>query len=333
MKGTHPIFSRKPSLGWLAGILALVFITACDPEEINLDAPILTPPTGLTVQGGETVQVDIAVVAPGTISTVEVSTTAGTATIDNEETLVGSTTGTANITYTTTAEVSGDQTITLTITDERGNSSDATASVEVFAPMQFGMAMVSGAGGVTTTFLEGYLNLDVTELTNSSATELAQFAALYSDGEALFTAGFGAPATMGKYVFNSAGDAVLDQQIIVPGSNSFSAIEIIDTNTAYATVGGGLSRAIQFSPSEMRITGEIDLSDAGEGLFYSDILVRDNTAFIALNDFGDSGEAMVAVVDLSTNTLSKVITDDRTATLFGTLTTAILAQDDDLLIK
>jgi hypothetical protein len=65
---------------------------------------------------------------------------------------------------------------------------------------------------------------------------------------------------MSKYVFNSTGAAVLDQEIIVPGSSSFSAVEIISEQTAYATVGGGLSRAVIFSPTDMRITGEIDLT-------------------------------------------------------------------------
>jgi hypothetical protein len=63
-------------------------------------------------------------------------------------------------------------------------------------------------------------------------------------------------------------------------------------------------------------------------LFYSDIIVRDQHLFIALNDFGGSGMAKVAVIDLTTNKLEKVITDDRTATLFGTLPTAIMAMDE-----
>jgi hypothetical protein len=77
----------------------------------------------------------------------------------------------------------------------------------------------------------------------------------------------------------------------------------------------------------MRITGEIDLSSAGSGLFYSDIIASGDNLFIALNDFGGSGEAKVAVIDLTTNTLTKVISDDRTATLFGTLTSSIMVKD------
>ena len=85
----------------------------------------------------------------------------------------------------------------------------------------------------------------------------------------------------------------------------------------------------------MRITGEIDLSDAGEGVYYSDMIIRDNTLFIALNDFGSSAQAMVAVVNLEDNTLEKVITDDRTATLFGTLNSSIMVLDenDDIYVQ
>lgn len=319
--------SRQVSLMLFFSLASLVVFTACDPKPLDVDDPILTPPTGLTVRGGESVTVSINVVAPGTIGEVTATATAGEVTVTNASDLVDKTTGTATLTYTTTKDISGEQTITLTVKDKQENSSNTTATIEVFAPVQFGLAMVSGASGVTTTFLEGYVDLDGSALNNASATELAQFAALYSDGKSLFTAGFGAPATMGKYVFNSSGDAVLNEQIIVPGSNSFSAIEIVDETKAYATVGGGISRAIAFSPKDMRITGEIDLSKAGDGWFYSDLLVRGNTLFIALNDFGGSGAAQIAVVDLNSDTLQKVITDDRTSTLFGTLTSSILTQD------
>ena len=207
------------------------------------------------------------------------------------------------------------------------NDDDPDTDPEV--TITYGMSLVSGAGDVSTTFIHGFEDLNISEIDNSNSTELSQFASIYSDGSSVFTAGFGAPATMGKYVFNAAGEAELNQEIIVPGSSSFSAVEIVDQDEAYATVGGGLSRAVLFSPSEMRITGEIDLTNAGEGLFYSDMIVRDNTLFIALNDFGGSGEAKVAVVDLATNELEKVITDDRTATLFGTLPTAIMVLDEN----
>ncbi|MDN5210418.1 hypothetical protein QQ020_00115 [Fulvivirgaceae bacterium BMA12] len=321
------------SLNLLLVILtaATLLVSSCsdDDPDIDINAPIISADEGLSMRGGQTEEFTFSVIAPGTVSEVKVAASAGTASILNEEELVGSTNRSARISYETNKDISGTQTVTLTITDQQGKSSSQPAEIEVFAPITFGLALVSGAGTVTTTFLQGLIDLDITSVDNSSSTELAQFAAIYSDGSSLFTAGFGAPATMGKYVFNSAGEAALDQEIIVPGSNSFSSVEIIDENKAYATVGGGLSRAVEFSPSEMRITGEIDLSDAGDGLFYSDMIVRGNTLFIALNDFGGSGEAKVAVVDLATNTLEKVISDARTATLFGTLTTSIMVQDEN----
>ncbi|MTI22870.1 hypothetical protein E1176_17695 [Fulvivirga sp. RKSG066] len=316
------------SLTLVFAVSAMVSCIDDDPG-IDPDAPVIQAAEGSSVRGGETLEVTFTVIAPGTVSEVTVAASAGTATIINTDDIVGTTNAEATVSYETAADISGTQTVTLTVTDQQGKSTNQAVEVEVFAPVNYGMALVSGAGDVTTTFLQGLIDLDLNTIDNSSSTELAQFAAVYSDGNALFTAGFGAPATMGKYVFNSAGEAKLDQEIIVPGSSSFSSVEIIDENKGYATVGGGLSRAVQFSPSEMRITGEIDLSSAGEGLFYSDMIVRGNTLFIALNDFGGSGEAMVAVVDLQTNTLEKVITDTRTSTLFGSLTTAIMTEADN----
>ncbi len=198
---------------------------------------------------------------------------------------------------------------------------------ETTVKINHGLAIVSGAGDVKTTFLQGLTDLNQTSIDNANGTEVGQFSSIYSDGKAMFTAGFGAPATMKKFVFDKTGKAVLDQEIIIPGSNSFSSVEILNETTGYATVGGGISKVIQFNPATMRITGEINLKDAGDGLFYSDMIIRDTNLFITLNDFGGSGSAKIAVVDLNTNSLSKVITDDRTATLFNTLTAEIMTTD------
>lgn len=207
------------------------------------------------------------------------------------------------------------------------NNDDPVQSGEPIVNIKYGVSIVSGAGNVQTTFLQGLTDLKVSSINNSNGIELGQFSSIYSDGKSMFTAGFGAPATMKKYVFDKTGKAVLDQEIIVPGSNSFSTLEILNETTGYATVGGGISKVIKFNPTTMRIIGEIDLKDAGDDLFYSDMIVRGNNLFVALNDFGGSGLAKVAVVDLTTDKLDKVITDDRTASLFNTLTSEIMMAD------
>ena len=312
----------------LFALMLCLFVTSCgdDDPEIDLDAPNISVTEGLFVRGGQSENFTFSIIVPGNIADLSVVASEGTATITNATELIGANNGLVRVTYETTETVSGTQTVTLTVTDEQGKSNEATAQIEVFAPINYGMAIVSGAGDVNTTFIQGLINLNQSTIDNSNSTELAQFAALFSDGSSVYSAGFGAPATLGKYVFNSLGEAELEQEIIVPGSNSFSSVEIVSQTEGYATVGGGLSRAVVFNPTEMRITGEIDLSSAGSGLFYSDIIVRDNHLFITLNDFGSAAEIKVAVIDLQTNTLEKIITDTRTSTPFGTLTTSIMTQ-------
>lgn len=321
---------------FLALMLTLA-ISSCGDDEptIDLDAPNINATEGLFVRGGQNENFTFSVIVPGSIASVSVNASAGTATITNEDELIGETSGLVQVTYETTENIKGAQTVTLTVTDEQGKSSEKAAEIEVFAPVNYGMSIVSGAGDVNTTFIQGFINLDQSTIDNSNSTELAQFASIYSDGSAIYSAGFGAPATLGKYVFNSLGEAELEEEIIVPGSNSFSSVEIVSQTVGYATVGGGLSRAIVFNPAEMRITGEIDLSSAGSGLFYSDIIVSGNNLFITLNDFGSVAEAKVAVIDLTTNTLTKVISDSRTSTLFGSLTTSIMtkAENGDIYIQ
>ncbi|UBZ15757.1 DUF4374 domain-containing protein [Flagellimonas marinaquae] len=213
--------------------------------------------------------------------------------------------------------------------DDGSVPGDDGPPVDDVVEVNYGVSLVSGAGETVTSFLLGLTDLDVSTIDNSDGTEVGQYTSIYSDGESMFTAGFGAPATMKKYIFDDGGKAVLDQEIIVPGSNSFSTVEILDQNKGYATVGGGISKVVEFNPTTMRITGEIDLSEAGEGLFYSDMIARDDHLFVALNDFGGSGEVMVAVVNTDNNTLEKVISDGRSATPFNTLASEIMALDSN----
>ncbi|WP_062059453.1 hypothetical protein [Aquimarina longa] len=211
--------------------------------------------------------------------------------------------------------------------DDNSVPNTPTPPPDATVKMKHGLAIVSGAGEVKTTFLQGLKDLSKSSVDNSNSTEVGQFTSVYSDGKAMFTAGFGAPATMKKFVFDKKGKAVFEQEIIIPGSNSFSTVEILNETTGYATVGGGIAKVIRFDPSTMRITGEINLKKAGDGLFYSDMIIREDYLFVALNDFGKSKKAMIAVVDLKKNALHKVITDERTATLFNTLTSEIMTMD------
>ncbi len=224
--------------------------------------------------------------------------------------------------------------VTVHLTSCKNDDNDVVTPVDnpvdtPVAEINYGLAMVSGSGNTVSTYVQGVKDLDASEIDNSNGTELGQFAAIYTDGNSLFTAGFGAPATMQKFVFDDQGNAALDQSIVVPGANSFSSVEIVSPTQGYATVGGGLARVIIFNPTTMKITGEIDISEAGEGLFYSDMLVRDNHMFIALNDFGSAAQISLAVINLSENKLDKIITDERTSTLFNTLTSEILSIADN----
>ena len=212
--------------------------------------------------------------------------------------------------------------VTLSCSDDNDNPNPAPTT-----SFAYGLAVVSGSGETQTTFLQGLESLNVATVNNSNSTELPQYASVFTDGTFMFTPGFGAPATMGRYSFNAQGEAQLDEQIIVPGSNTFSTVEIVSETEGYATVGGGISRIVQFDPSTMRITSEIDLSEAGNDVFYADMMVRDSTLFVALNDFGGSGILSVGVIDLSTGVLSKIITDERSATPLGSTNTAVFALD------
>ncbi|WP_461637125.1 hypothetical protein [Labilibaculum euxinus] len=105
------------------------------------------------------------------------------------------------------------------------------------------------------------------------------------------------------------------EQGALPGEITF-----VDENTAYASLCGRGKIAI-FNPSTMEQTGEIDLSSAASVDNNPDPgcnVIRDGKMFVALNQLQTTHTSVagtgaeVAVIDLSTNSIEKVIKDDRT---------------------
>lgn len=204
-------------------------------------------------------------------------------------------------------------------------SSDDSPSMK--KEIKFGMATVSGAWPNTTTYLQGLENLDFTTVGNDNATELTGSSSVVVEGQFMYAKPFGAPANLVKYTFDENGLAQEDNKIVVPGANTFSTIYFKDETTAYATVAGGISKLIVFNPTTMRVEDEISLKDVTDKFpdanrtYYLDMIERDNKLFMTVhyeNNFAPINDyAYVAIINLETNTVEKVIEDQRTGMLFG----------------
>lgn len=210
-----------------------------------------------------------------------------------------------------------------------GCSDDDSPNLDDAAAIETGYAIstVSGAWPDQTTYLQWQNDLDLTAIDNSEATELTGSANTTTYEGAVYATPFGAPATLIKYVVNSNGTPEEEERIIVPGANTFSTLYFENENEAYATVAGGISKLIIFDPSIMRITDEVSLSAVTSKFpeatrtYYLDMIERDNKLFMGVhyeNNFVPVNDsAYVAVIDLSTNEVEKVIGDGRTGMVFG----------------
>ncbi|GAA0196444.1 hypothetical protein GCM10009122_61070 [Fulvivirga kasyanovii] len=195
------------------------------------------------------------------------------------------------------------------------------------AEVNYAVSTVSGAWPDVTTYIQGIENLDLTSVDNSNAIELTGSASTVAYGKNLFATPFGAPANLVKYTFNSEGLPEEEERVVVPGANTFSTLHFVSETVAYGTVSGGISKLIIFNPATMRIEDEISLSAVTSRVpeatrtYYLDMLERDNKLFMGVhyeNNFVPVNDsAYVAVIDLSTNQVEKVIADGRTGMVFG----------------
>lgn len=190
----------------------------------------------------------------------------------------------------------------------------------------FAIANTTGAFPANTTYIQILGDLNITALENNNAAETPKSAFIWKyDDTGIYTTSFGAPATMVKYKLDENCIPREGEKMVVPGANTFSAVEFISPTKAYASVGGGLAKVVIFDPSTLRVTGEIDLAktkrDGAPEMYYIGTAVRDNKFFLALSYFDANfneayDSAMIAVIDIATDKVEKVIRDNRTGHIF-----------------
>lgn len=189
--------------------------------------------------------------------------------------------------------------------------------------INYAFAVVGGVAPSLTTYIIGSTDLDFTHLSNANATEQPSSASMWHYKKSVYLTAFGAPASMVKYEFDSKGIAIQKQKMIVPGANTFSSVEFISDDVAYASVGGGLARVIKFNPTTMQITGEVNLTSilnpAATSTFYLGMKTFGGKLFLGVYYGGNLDlltKAYMAVISLETDAVEKLIEDDRTAAIF-----------------
>lgn len=214
-------------------------------------------------------------------------------------------------------------TLLMTSCSKNDNKGDETTTTPV--KINYAFANVAGAYPNQTTYLKGLPDLNITSLNNKNATEAANFSSMWSYNGSVYLTYFGAPATIVKYNFDEKGNAVMAGKLVVPGANTFSSVEFVTPTEAYASLGGGLARAIKFDPSLFQITGEINLAGiqraAAKSVFYQGMKARDGKLFMGVHYTNAAQDplydsAFVAVIDLASGKVEKLLSDARTSTIF-----------------
>lgn len=137
--------------------------------------------------------------------------------------------------------------------------------------------------------------------------------------------GYGGEQTLHKYEVNANGQLSSHPvgSLSFPGSPNVVEIIFANDTKAYAVTCASRGQLIVFNPSTMSVTKEIDLSPYAEGDKDPDGgngLVRDGKLFLPLNQAKSMKEilatpAQVAVIDVATDKVEKVIKDDRATSL------------------
>ena len=137
--------------------------------------------------------------------------------------------------------------------------------------------------------------------------------------------GYGGEQTLHKYEVNANGQLSSHPvgSLSFPGSPNVVEIIFANDTKAYAVTCASRGQLIVFNPSTMSVTKEIDLSPYAEGDKDPDGgngIVRDGKLFLPLNQAKSMKEilatpAQVAVIDVATDKVEKVIKDDRATSL------------------
>ena len=184
----------------------------------------------------------------------------------------------------------------------------------------------AGAYPNQTSYLQSLSDLGMSTLTTNNALEIASSAVIWRFDGSVYSNSFGAPATLIKYRLDDDCKPQVSKKMMIVGANTFSSIEFVNPTKAYAAVGGGLARLVVFNPSTMEITGEVSLTSiqkpGSPNVYYCGSITSGNNLFLATY-YSDASytesydSCFVAVIDMTTNKVSKLIADGRTGMILG----------------
>ncbi len=151
--------------------------------------------------------------------------------------------------------------------------------------------------------------------------------------------GMGGEQKLHKYEIDENGRLKEVGTLSFKGTPNVSGVVFANEEKAYGVTNGSRGQLVIFNPKTMTEIGEIDLSEYGIGDNDPDAgvgIVRDGKLFLCLNQTKSMMElvdcpAQVAVIDVATDKVDKIIEDDRAISI-GMIghTNAILDENGDI---
>ena len=194
--------------------------------------------------------------------------------------------------------------------------------------IHYALTVTAGTYPNQTAYVLGTHDFPAGTIGTSSAAELTGSGMMFKYGSDVYVATFGAPATLRKYTFDASGTPQESGSFSVLGLKTFGAVEFVSATEAYAASNGfgGVPKLVKFNPTTMQITMTVNLTglekEGATEVYYLGMVIRDNYLFMGVNyqnaDFVNlEDKVFVAVINRTTNTVEKLISDDRSSEMWN----------------
>lgn len=199
---------------------------------------------------------------------------------------------------------------------------------DVIADANYVLSVTGGVSPNQTSYLFSTKDFPAGTVGTSNALESTSSAFVYKYGKHIYQNNFAAPATLKKFEFDAAGKPQEVGSFAIPGLRTIGAVLFINDTEAYATAAsfGSTPKLVKFNPSNMQVTNTIDLSGLNKAgateVYYVGLVQRGNHIFMGVN-YQDAtfsnleDKVFIAVIDRTTDTFVKLISDDRSSQMWN----------------
>ncbi|MFC4213395.1 hypothetical protein ACFOWA_19540 [Pedobacter lithocola] len=191
----------------------------------------------------------------------------------------------------------------------------------------YALSVTGGVYPSQKTYLFGANQFPTGNIGTSTALESESSGMMFKYGKFVYQTTFLAPATLRKFEFGADGKPVEKGSFAVAGFRTFGGVDFISETEAYASANsyGAVPKLIKFNPTTMQILQTIDLSSIQKPgtteVYYQGFIHRGNYLYFGVNyqkNFASlEDKVFIAIVDLTTGKLFKLISDDRSSQMWN----------------